>query len=65
MVKINYVIKSSRVIGVGHAARMEMRNACRIVGGKSKGRRITLEDNIKMGVRKIGYGDVSCIQLSL
>jgi hypothetical protein len=55
----------------GHVARMgEKRNACRIFYGKPKGkrslgrRRRRREDNIKMDLREIGWGDMDWIDLA-
>jgi hypothetical protein len=65
------MIKSRRMIGAGHVARMgEKRNACRILLGKSEGKRPLGRprrrwlDNIKMYPREIGWGGVDCIDLA-
>jgi hypothetical protein len=59
------VIKARRMIRAGHVARMgEVRVAYNILVGRPEGRRPLgsprrrWEDNIKMDLRKIGFGDV-------
>jgi hypothetical protein len=59
------VIKASRMRWAGHVARMgEVRDAYNILVGRPEGRRPLgrprrrWEDNIKMGLREIGFGDV-------
>jgi hypothetical protein len=48
----------------------EKRNACRILVGKPEGKRPLgkprrrCEDNIKMGLREIGWGDMDWIDLA-
>jgi hypothetical protein len=58
-------IKSRRMRWAGHVARMgEGRNLCRVLVGKSEGKRPLerprrrWEDGIKMGLREIGWRDV-------
>jgi hypothetical protein len=65
------MIKSKRMKWAGHAARMgEKRNAYRILVGKSGGNRPLgrprhrWEDNIKMGLREIGWGVMERIDLA-
>jgi hypothetical protein len=63
------VIKSRRMRWAGHVARLgEVRGAYNILVGRPEGSR-TLgrprrrwEDNIKMDLREIGFGDVDWIQ---
>jgi hypothetical protein len=62
------VIKSRRMRWAGNVARMgEVRNAYNILVGRPKGRRPLgrpsrrWEDNIKMDLREIGFGDVDWI----
>jgi hypothetical protein len=62
------VIKARRMRSVGHVARMgEVRGAYNILVGRSEGRRPLgnprhrWEDNIKMDLREIGFGDVDWI----
>jgi hypothetical protein len=59
------VIKARRMIWAGHVARMgEVRGAYNILVGKPEGRRplgrpmCRWEDNIKMDLGEIGFGDV-------
>jgi hypothetical protein len=59
------VIKARRMRLAGHVARMgEIRGAYNILVGRSEGRRPLgrpkrrWEDNIKMDLRKVGFGDV-------
>jgi hypothetical protein len=55
---------------VDHAARIEMRNAYRILVGKPEGKillarpRRRWEDNIKMDLREIGWGGMGWIYLA-
>jgi hypothetical protein len=55
----------------GHVARVGIRDACRILVGKSKERgplgrpRHRWEDNIKMDPREIGWGFMGWIRLAL
>jgi hypothetical protein len=65
------VIKARRMRWAGHVARMgEVRGAYDILVGKSEGRRPLgrprrrWEDNIKMDLREIGFGDVDWINLA-
>jgi hypothetical protein len=65
------VIKARRMRLAGHLARMgEVRCAYNILVGKSEGRRplgrprCRWEDNIKMDLREIGFGDVDWIHLA-
>jgi hypothetical protein len=65
------VIKARRMRWAGHVARMgEVRSAYNILVGKPEGRRPLgrtrrrWEDNIKMGLREIGFGDVDWIHLA-
>jgi hypothetical protein len=65
------IIKSRRIIWVGHVARMgEKRNAYRILVGKPEGKRPLgrtrrrWEDNIRMDLREIGWGDIDWIDLA-
>jgi hypothetical protein len=62
------VIKARRMRWAGHVARMgEVRGACNILVGRPEGRRPLgrprhrWEDNIKMDLREIGFGDVNWI----
>jgi hypothetical protein len=62
------VIKARRMRWAGHVARMgEVRGAYNILVGKPEGRRPLgrprrrWEDNIKMDLREIGFGDVNWI----
>jgi hypothetical protein len=58
------VIKARRMRWAGHVARMgEMRGAYNILVGRPEGRRSRRrwEDNIKMDLREIGFGDVDWI----
>jgi hypothetical protein len=62
------VIKARRMRWAGHVARMgEVRGAYKILVGRPKGRRPLgrpsrrWEDNIKMDLREIGFGDVDWI----
>jgi hypothetical protein len=62
------VIKARRLRWVGHVARTgEMRGAYNISAGRPEGKRPLgrprrrWEDNIKMDLREIGFGDVDCI----
>jgi hypothetical protein len=65
------IIKSRRVIWVGHVARIgEKRNAYRLLVGKPEGKR-PLErqrrrwvDNIRMDLVEMGWGDVNWIGLA-
>jgi hypothetical protein len=59
------VIKAERMRWAGHVARMgEVRGGSNILVGKPEGRRPLgrprrrWEDNIKMDLREIGFGDV-------
>jgi hypothetical protein len=59
------IIKSRRMRWAGHVARMgEKRNACRLLVGKSKGKRPIGRprrrwvDNFKMDLLEIGWGGV-------
>jgi hypothetical protein len=68
---ITRVIKARRMRRAGHVARMEeVRGAYNILVGKPEGRRplgrprLRWEDNIKMDLREIGFGDVDWIHLS-
>jgi hypothetical protein len=63
------VIKARRMRRAGHVARMgEMRGAYNILVGRPEGRtplgrpRRRWEDNIKMDIREIGFGDVDWIR---
>jgi hypothetical protein len=65
------VIKARRMRWAGHVARMgEVRGAYNILVGKPEGRRPLgrlrrrWEDNIKMDLGKIGFGDVDLIRLA-
>jgi hypothetical protein len=65
------VIKARRIRWAGHVARMgEMRGADNILVGRPEGRRPLgrprrrWEDNIKMDLREIGFGDVDWIHLA-
>jgi hypothetical protein len=62
------VIKARRMRWAGHVARMgEVRDAYNILVGRPEGRRplgrprCRWEDNIKMDLREIGFGDVDWI----
>jgi hypothetical protein len=64
------VIKARRMRWAGHVARMgEVRGAYNILFGRPEGRRPLgrprrrWEDNIKMDLREIGFGDVDWIHL--
>jgi hypothetical protein len=65
------VIKARRMGWAGHVARMgEVRGAYNILVGRPEGRRSLgrprrrWEDNIKMDLREIGFGDVDWIRLA-
>jgi DNA-binding transcriptional regulator PaaX len=63
-------IKSSRMRRAGHVARIrKKRNSYRILMGKSEGkrsvRRRRWEDNIKLDLKEIGYGDMVRIVVAL
>jgi hypothetical protein len=65
------VIKAKRMIWAGHVARIgEVRGAYNILVGRPDGRRPLgrprrrLEDNIKMDLGEIGFGDVDWIHLA-
>jgi hypothetical protein len=65
------VIKSRRLGWAGHVARMgEERGAYRILVGRPEGRRplgrsrCRSEDNIKMDIREVGWGDMNWIELA-
>jgi hypothetical protein len=65
------VIKARRMRRAGHVARMgEVRGAYNILVGRSEGRRPLgrrrrrWENNIKMDLREIGFGDVNWIHLA-
>jgi hypothetical protein len=65
------VIKSRRLRWAGHVARMvEERGAYRILVGRPEGRRPLgrprrrWEDNIKMDIREVGWGDMNWIDLA-
>jgi hypothetical protein len=65
------VIKRRRIRWAGHVARMgEVRGAYNILVGRPEGRRPLgiprrrWEDNIKMDLREIGFGDVDWIDLA-
>jgi hypothetical protein len=65
------VIKAMRMRWAGHVARMgEVRCAYSILVGRPEGRRPLgrprrrWEDNIKMGLREIGFGNVDWIHLA-
>jgi hypothetical protein len=65
------VIKARRMRWAGHVARMrEVRGAYNILVGRPEGRRPLRrprrrwEDNIKMDLREIGFGDVDWIHLA-
>jgi hypothetical protein len=64
------MIKSMRMRCAGHAARMEKRNAYRILVGKPEGKRPLgrprrrWEDNIKMGRKEIEWGCLEWIQVA-
>jgi hypothetical protein len=60
------VIEARRMRWAGHVASMgEVRGAYNILIGRPEGRpRRRWEDNIKMALKEIGFGDVDCIHLS-
>jgi hypothetical protein len=65
------VIKARRMRWAGHVACMgEVRGAYKILVGRPEGRRPLgslrrrWEDNIKMDLRKVGFGDVDWIRLA-
>jgi hypothetical protein len=65
------MIKARRMRWAGHVARMgEMRGAHNILVDKPEGRRLLgrprrrWEDNIKMDLREVGFGDVDWIRLA-
>jgi hypothetical protein len=65
------VIKARKMRWVGHVARIgDVRGACSILVGRPEGRRplgrsrCRWEDNIKMDLREIGFGDVDWIHLA-
>jgi hypothetical protein len=57
------IIKARRMRWAGHVARMEKRNACRLLVGKPEGRRPLgrprrrLVDNIRMDLVEVGWSD--------
>jgi hypothetical protein len=64
-------VKSRRMRWAGHVARMwERKNAYRILVGKPEGKRLLgrtrrgWEDNIKIYLREIGWGDVDWTNLA-
>jgi hypothetical protein len=64
--KINRVIRWSGMSRTAHVARiMEKRNACRLLVGKSEGKRLLgtlisiMEDNIKLDLQEMQY-DIWC-----
>jgi hypothetical protein len=68
--RIIRVIKARRMRRAGHVARMgEVRGAYNILVGRPEGRRQLgrprrgWDDNIKMGLGEIGFGDVDWINL--
>jgi len=55
----------------GHVERMGMRRGvCRVLVGKPEGKRLLgrprrrREDNIKMDLEEVGFGDTDCIELA-
>jgi hypothetical protein len=64
------MIKSRRMRWAGHVARMEKRNACRILVGKPEGKRPLGRpkrrwvDNIKMDLREIEWDGMDWIDLA-
>jgi hypothetical protein len=65
------VIKARRMRWAGHVARVGVvRNAYSILVGRPEGRRPLgrprhrWQDNIKMDLKEIGFGDVDCIHLA-
>jgi hypothetical protein len=65
------IIKSRRMRGAGHGARMEeKRNAYRLLAGKPEGKRplgrprLRWVDNIRMDLGEVGWGDVDWIGLA-
>jgi hypothetical protein len=65
------VIKARKIRWAGHVARMgKVRGAYNILDGRHEGRRPLgrprrrWEDNIKMDLREIGFGDVDWIHLA-
>jgi hypothetical protein len=65
------IIKSQRMRWAGHVARMgEKRNSYRLLVGKSEGKRPLerprrrWEDNIRMDLGEVGWGDVDWIGLA-
>jgi len=65
------VIKSRRMRGAGHVARMgDRRNVYKVLVGKPEGKRPLgrprrrQEDNIKMDLQEVGYGGVEWIRLA-
>jgi hypothetical protein len=65
------VIKARRIRWVGHVAHMgEVKGAYNILDGRPEGRRPLgrprhrWEDNIRMDLREIGFGDVDWIHLA-
>jgi hypothetical protein len=65
------MIKSRRMRLAGHVAHMEKkRNSCRSLVGETEGKRPLgsprrrWEDNIKMDLREIGWGDVDWVDLA-
>jgi hypothetical protein len=68
---ITYVIKSRIMKWAGHVARMgDSRDACRVMRGKPEERRplgrprCRWEDNIRMGLRELGWSGMDWIDLA-
>jgi hypothetical protein len=67
---ITRTMKSRRMRRAGHVARMKKKNACKILVGKSEGKRPLgrtrrrWEDIIKMVLREIGWGGMDWIDLA-
>jgi hypothetical protein len=70
LLQVFRIIKSRRMRGAGHLARMEKEECIQGFGGKQEGKRPLgrprhrLEDNTKMDVRGIGWGGMGWIDFT-
>jgi hypothetical protein len=64
------IIKSRKMRWAGHGARLEEKNACRVLVRKPEGKRLLgrprrrSEDNIKTDLREIGWSGINWIDLA-